>query len=267
MTRAIDDSFARAKERGRAAFMPFVVGGFPDPQSCMELITGLDAAGADLIEIGIPFSDPIADGPVIQQAGTMALAAGVTPRSVLELVAEASGRVRASLVLMTYLNPVLAMGMNKFAEEAARAGASGVIVPDLLPDDAGEWRAACTASGLDTVFMAATTTGAERLSTVARASRGFLYYVPLTGVTGSELRLSDALQERIRRARAAAGLPLAVGFGVARPEQAAALAPHADGVIVGSALVRRVLEAGANGGAVDSALDLAGRMAAAMGTG
>ncbi len=264
MTRTIKESFELARQDGRAAFMPFVTGGFPDPDSCLELICGLDAAGADLIEIGIPFSDPLADGPVIQRASTLALAAGVTPRTVLDITARAAGMVSASLVLMTYVNPVLAMGMARFAELAAGAGAAGVIVPDLLPEDAEQWRSECAARGMDTVFMAATTTGPERLRTVAKASRGFLYYVPLTGVTGAELRLGDALLARIRRARAAAGLPLAVGFGVAEPAQAAALAPHADGVIVGSALVRRLLEAEGAQEGVTAALALAGELRGAM---
>ncbi|MEW5912124.1 MAG: tryptophan synthase subunit alpha [Thermodesulfobacteriota bacterium] len=243
MSLSIAEAFAAARGQGRCAFLPFVTGGYPDPDGCLELIQALDQAGADLIEVGVPFSDPLADGPVIQQTSQRALAAGATPPSVLALVERAAARVRAPLVLMTYVNPVLAMGPAEFAARAAGAGAAGVIVPDLPPEEAGPWLEAARGQDLDTVFLAAPTTPAERLGRIAAASRGFLYYVALVGVTGAELALDQGLLDGLQRAREAAGLPVAAGFGVATPAQARGLAAAADGVIVGSALMRKMLEA------------------------
>lgn len=264
MTRTISQSFQSAKEQGRAAFMPFVTGCYPDAAASLELIKTLDAGGADLIEVGIPFSDPLADGPVIQRTSTMALEAGVTPQSVLELVEAASQQVSASLVLMTYINPVLAMGMENFAQRAAAAGARGVIIPDLLPEDAQDWCGAAAAHGLDAVFMAAPTTGPARLAAIAQASRGFLYFVSLTGVTGSDLHLDDATLAAIRQARQESPVPVAVGFGISTPEHAAALAPHADGVIVGSALMRLMLDAPSPAEGIKAAATLASQISAAL---
>ncbi len=265
MKRTIADAFRRAADSDRAAFMPFVTGGFPDPQTCLELVLGLERQGADLIELGIPFSDPLADGPVIQHASQLALEAGATPQAVLELAAEATARMQAPLLLMTYCNPVLRMGAAEFAGRAARAGVAGVIIPDLPPEEAQPWLEAAGGQGLDTVFMAAPTTPPDRLERVAALSRGFLYYVSLTGVTGSELSLDRGIGEALARARRVSPVPVAVGFGVATPAQARALAGMADGVIVGSALVKLVLEAPQAKQGVKAALALAGRLAASLG--
>ncbi|RJX34850.1 MAG: tryptophan synthase subunit alpha [Desulfarculus sp.] len=243
MSASIKEAFAAARGQGRCAFLPFVTGGYPDPELCLELMQTLDQAGADLIEVGVPFSDPLADGPVIQRSSQLALAAGATPGSVLELVARAAARVAAPLVLMTYVNPLLAMGTAEFAARAAGAGAAGVIVPDLPPEEAGPWLEAARGQDLDTVFLAAPTTPPERLARIAAVSRGFLYYVALVGVTGAELALDQGLLDGLQKAREVAGLPVAAGFGVATPAQARGLAAAADGVIVGSALMRQMLEA------------------------
>lgn len=243
MSSPISHAFAAARGQGRCAFAPFVTGGFPDQAVCLELMATLDQAGADLIEVGLPFSDPLADGPVIQRSSQLALEAGATPAGVLELVARAAGRVAAPLVLMTYINPMLAMGLAEFAARAAGAGVAGVIVPDLPPEEAGPWIEAARGQGLDTIFLAAPNTPPERLARIAALSRGFLYYVSMTGVTGADLALEAGLLDSLQRARQVADLPVAVGFGVATPDQARGLAPAADGVIVGSALVRQMLQA------------------------
>lgn len=265
MSRTIAEAFQRAADSGRAAFMPFLTGGFPDRRTCLELLVGLERQGADLIELGIPFSDPLADGPVIQHASQLALEAGATPPAVLELAAEATARLQAPLVIMTYYNPVLRMGLAEFARRAARAGVAGVIIPDLPPEEASEWLEAARGQGLDTVFMAAPTTPPDRLEHVAELSRGFLYYVSLTGVTGSELALDQRVQKGLAQARQASPVPVAVGFGVATPRQARALAELADGVIVGSALMRLLLEAPEPEQRAETMLALAGELAAALG--
>ncbi len=264
MKTSIPEAFAAARARGAAAFMPFVTGGFPDLDTSLELLMALDRAGADLIEVGIPFSDPLADGPVIQHSSQLALEAGVTPAAVLELVGRASKRVQAPMVLMTYFNPMLAMGLEEFAQRAAAAGAAGVIIPDLPPEEAGPWLEAAQGSGLDTVFFAAPTTPPERLGLVAQATEGFLYYVSMTGVTGSDLELAPELLAAIEAARRACPLPVAVGFGVATPAQAANLAQVADGVIVGSALVKLMLEAASPVDGLAACGELAGGIAAAL---
>lgn len=264
MSNNIAQAFAAARAQGRAAFMPFFTGGFPDPETSLELLETLDGAGADLIEVGIPFSDPLADGPVIQHSSQMALDAGVTPATVLDLVGRASARVKAPLVLMTYYNPMLAMGLEEFAKRASRAGAAGVIIPDLPPEEAGPWLAAAEGRGLDTVFFAAPTTPPERLKLVTQATRGFLYYVSMTGVTGSDLELAPKLLAAIAEARLVCQLPVAVGFGVATPDQAAKLAKVADGVIVGSALVKLMLKAPGAEQGLAACRDLARGIAAAL---
>ncbi len=262
----LNQAFAAARQKNRAAFIPFVSGGFPDPASCADLIRGLDDLGAEVIEVGLPFSDPMADGPVIQASSQQALERGATPGRVLEMVAEVAPRLGAALVLMTYYNPVLQMGLADFARRAAEAGAAGVIVPDLPPEEAGPWRRAAGKAGLDTILMAAPTTPASRLPLILEGCRGFLYYVSLTGVTGAGLTIAPDSLARLAGIRAAAGgLPVAVGFGVARPEQAAALASAADGVIVGSALMRPILEAASPARGVETSLSLAGAISAALG--
>lgn len=266
MSATIAQAFAAATAAGRAAFVPFVSGGFPSPAACADLVFSLDALGAEVIELGVPFSDPLADGPVIQAASHQALMAGMTPAKVLELAAGLAPRVKAALVLMTYYNPVARMGLNEFARRAAGAGAAGVIVPDLPPEEAGPWRQAAAAAGLDTIFMAAPTTPPERLPLILEACAGFLYYVSLTGVTGSALSLDAAALAKLNAVRAASRLPVAVGFGVSGPEQALALADVADGVIVGSALMRPlVADPGPEG--MDEALALASAIYAALGRG
>ncbi|MFH1035454.1 MAG: tryptophan synthase subunit alpha [Pseudomonadota bacterium] len=264
MSPAIAQAFAAARQEGRAAFIPFLSGGLPDMATSARLLLELDQAGADIIEVGIPFSDPMADGPVIQQASKQALDAGATPVGVLELIAGLQGRLRAPVVVMTYYNPVLNLGLEAFARQAAAAGVAGAIVPDLPPEEASPWLTAARAAGLDTIFMAAPTTPAQRLPAILGCCSGFLYYVSMTGVTGGGLSLDPEMLAGIARVRQAASLPVAVGFGVAEPAQAAALGRVADGVIVGSALVKLVLGAGSPDQAQAAVRGLAGELSAAL---
>ena len=227
----------------RAALMPYLMGGFPDPQTSLSAALAAADAGADLLELGIPFSDPLADGPVIHAAGTAALAAGVTPHAVLGLCEQIATRV--PVVLMVYANIVLTAGASAFALKAASAGASGLIVPDLPHDEADEVRAACDAEGLALVPLVAPTTTPERIEAIGADARGFVYVVALTGTTGERDEIQEGLAQTVERVRASTDVPVAVGFGISTPEQARSVAEQADGVIVGSRVVRAAGEGGA----------------------
>jgi tryptophan synthase alpha chain len=226
-----------------AALMPYLMGGHPDLAESRAACLAATDAGADLIELGVPFSDPLADGPVIHAAGTRALEAGVTPDDVLELCAGVSERL--PVVLMVYANVVLFRGVKDYARRAAAAGAAGMIVPDLPHDEAGELRAACDAEGLALVPLVAPTTTPERLERIGQDARGFVYTVALAGTTGERDRLPPDLGATVERVRGVTGLPVAVGFGISTPEQVRAVAGMADGVIVGSRVVRAAEEGGA----------------------
>jgi tryptophan synthase alpha chain len=239
----IADAFA--SHGRRAALMPYLMGGFPDLDSSRAAGEAAADAGADLVELGVPFSDPLADGPVIHAAGTDALAAGATPHAVLRICEALAARL--PVVLMVYSNVVLAGGAERFATRAASAGAAGLIVPDLPHDEAGELRAACDAEGLALVPLVAPTTPEDRLAEIGHDARGFVYAVSLTGTTGERDALPPGLTEMVGRVRGHTSLPVAVGFGIATSEQAAAVAEVADGVIVGSRLVRAVREGGPDG--------------------
>jgi tryptophan synthase alpha chain len=244
----------------RAALMPYLMGGFPDIETSRAIGEAYADGGADLVELGVPFSDPLADGPVIQAAGTRALAAGATVSAVVE-VAEALAQ-RLPVVLMCYANLVLARGVEAFAAELARVGASGLIVPDLPLEEAGETRAACEAAGIALVPLVAPTTPDARLAAIGAQARGFLYTVSVTGTTGERAGSSDAFAGVVARAKAHTAAPVALGFGIATPEHAAqAAAAGADGVIVGSRLVRAAGEAGDPAAAVR---EVVGEMAEAL---
>ncbi|MFH1138418.1 MAG: tryptophan synthase subunit alpha [Pseudomonadota bacterium] len=254
MNSAIATAFEKAAKENRSAFIPFLTAGFPDAASSLELLYVLEDNGADVIELGLPFSDPMADGPVIQNASHQALENGMTPAGVLALAAEAKKRINRPLVVMSYWNPILKMGPRTFASRAKDAGISGVILPDLPPEEAAPWLDAAAPHGLDTIFMVAPTTPPARRAMIMSVSSGFLYYVSLTGVTGSDFKVSNELVEEIKSLRGMGDLPAAVGFGVSGPEQARALAGAADGIIVGSALIRRIM---AHDNLADQAGDLA----------
>ena len=233
---------AFASHGKRAALMPYLMAGYPSLDASAEAGASAAAAGADLIELGIPFSDPLADGPVIHAAGTEALASGATPHGALRVCE----RIAAELpvVLMVYVNVVLSAGAQAFALRAAAAGASGLIVPDLPHDEADEVRAACDAEGLALVPLVAPTTTSERVAEIGASARGFVYAVSLTGITGERDQLPPRLAQTVEGVRASTTVPVAVGFGISTGAQASAVAELADGVIVGSRIVRAVGEGG-----------------------
>ena len=242
MGEALSAAFSGSNGK-RAALMPYLMGGFPSVD--VSLAAGLAAAdaGADVVELGVPFSDPLADGPVIHAAATEALKRGVRLDDVLRVCSSLSERV--PVVLMVYANPILARGVDRFVALASDAGAAGMIVPDLPHDEAGELRAACDAAGVALVPLAAPTSTDERLAEVGRDGRGFVYTVSLTGTTGERAELPPELERTVGRVRAHTELPVAVGFGISTPDQAAAVGELADGVIVGSRVVRAAGEGGA----------------------
>ena len=256
MTHRIAKAFAAARAQGRSAFVAYLCAGDPTPADTPRLVDALVEGGADVVELGVPFSDPVADGPVNQRAAQRALAAGTTPRGVLDLVASMRARgLGVPIVLFTYYNPIVRMGEVVFARRAAEAGVDAVLVVDLPVEEAGAWRAACEREALGTVFLVAPTTRPERLARIAAASTAFVYCVARLGVTGAPTQVPPALHERLGRVRALARVPVVAGFGLSEPEQVRAVAPACDGVVVGSALVRIVEEAGEMGvSAVVSAL-------------
>lgn len=239
----IAEAFEAARADGRrAALMPYMMGGFPDLVRSRQVALAYAEAGADLVELGVPFSDPLADGPVIHAAGTAALRAGTRLHDVLSLAEVLAGRV--PVIVMCYANLIYARGVDRFVDALAASGASGLIVPDLPYEEAPEMLAACDARGVALVPLVAPTTPPARLAQIGARARGFLYTVSLTGTTGERAGLADQLGEVVTRAKAATAVPVAVGFGIATPEHAAAAAAAgAQGVIVGSRLVRAAAEA------------------------
>jgi tryptophan synthase alpha chain len=247
----IDLCFERLKARGGKALIPFMTAGDPGADCTVPMMHGAVAGGADLIELGVPFSDPMADGPVIQRSSERALARGMTLAGVLALVQGFRATDLATpVVLMGYLNPLEAMGVDAFAKAAAVAGVDGVLVVDLPPEEGEELHLALTGVGLKQIFLIAPTTIPARLEKVAAMGSGFLYYVSLKGVTGSDQIDPVAVALRIRAVQAVSPLPVGVGFGIRDPETAAAMARVADAVVIGSALVSRIEGWAAEGGAI-----------------
>lgn len=228
--------------RHRKALIPYVTVGYPRPETALELVPRLEEWGADMVELGIPFSDPLADGATIQEASFQALERGTTPARCLEVAARLREKVSLPLVFMTYYNPVLSYGLDNFCQDSARAGVDGLIVPDLPPEEGAGLEAAGQRHGVDLVYLLAPNSSPQRIEVVARRSRGFIYLVSLTGVTGARQSLPPDLEQFVARVREKAALPLAVGFGISSPEQAARAAAVADGVIVGSRLIQLIRE-------------------------
>jgi len=261
----IADAFSRARARGRAAFIPYLTAGDPDLAWTGRYLDRLTASGADILELGVPFSDPIADGPVNQRSSERALRARTTLSGILDLVRrKREAGFETPVVLFSYFNPILRMGVDRFAGAAARAGVDGVLVVDLPPEEGKDYRASLAAAGLDTIFLASPTTSAERLERIDASSTGFVYYVSRLGVTGTRTALADSLAADLERARRKIVKPLAVGFGISTPEQAAAVAAMADGVVVGSALVK-LLEGPDPEKAADALEKTAAELIAALG--
>ncbi|HEX4077261.1 MAG TPA: tryptophan synthase subunit alpha [Rhizomicrobium sp.] len=238
--------FEALRRAGCAAFVPFITAGDPDAETSLALLEKLPAAGADLIELGVPFSDPMADGPAIQASSQRALAGGMTLAKVLDLVRRFRARDTATpLVLMGYYNPIHAFGTARFAKEAALAGVDGLITVDLPPEEDEVLRAPAAAQELDVIRLATPTTDERRLDTVLNGAGGFLYYVSIAGITGTKSYSTEDVRHAIARLKARTELPCAVGFGIRTPEQAAEIARFADGAVVGSAIVARIGEAAA----------------------
>jgi len=232
--------FARLKTDGRCAMIAYLTAGDPNPEATTPLVAALECGGADLIELGVPFSDPIADGPVIQKAGDRALRAGMTLAKVLAIAGEIRRSSEIPLLLFTYLNPALRYGFERLARDAKAVGIDGCLLTDVSVEEAEEYVKVMRDAGLDTVFLAAPTSTDERLELVARYSSGFVYLVSRTGITGERQTIADSALPLIERMRAHTNLPIAMGFGISTPAHVAALADKVDGVVIGSAIVRQI---------------------------
>ena len=233
--------FASLREQGRMALMPFLMAGDPDLSTTADVLLSLQDNGADMVELGLPYSDPLADGPVIQASAYRALEAGTTPGRVLEMLASLKGKLTIPVILFTYSNPLLNRGPEAFFAEAAAAGASGLVIPDLPLEEAERLSPLAQAAGLDLVLLVAPTTPAERMARIAAASRGFTYLVSVTGVTGERTSLEGRVSSLVSDLKACCPIPVAVGFGISGPDQVTQVKSWgADGAIVGSALVKRI---------------------------
>ncbi|HEX9052112.1 MAG TPA: tryptophan synthase subunit alpha [Anaeromyxobacter sp.] len=237
-------AFDRCRARKETALVTYLMGGDPDVATSREMALACAEAGADLLELGFPFSDPVADGPTIQRAAERALAADTALADVLGVAAWVRARADVPIALMGYLNPILAHGVERFARDCARAGVDAVIVPDLLPEEADELAPALAAHGVRTVFLLAPTSGPARIAAAVRAATGFVYFVSVLGVTGGRKAVPAEIGAQLAEIRAASAVPVVVGFGVSSPDEARGLARLADGVVVGSAIVQRVAEGG-----------------------
>ena len=245
----ISRRFAERSAQGRATLVPYVTAGFPTLDDTIPLLEALADAGADVIELGIPFSDPLADGPTIQASSFRALENGMSVAGVLEMVRRFREKRDTPLVLFTYLNPVFHYGLDRFCADAAEAGADGVLLTDLPAGSDPEMEQALVRAGLDLIRLLAPTTADDRVAHVVDGGGGFLYYISRTGVTGARSELRSELAAEVDRIRERVGLPVAVGFGISSPEQARAVAGVADGVVVGSALIQRLDQEGVEGAA------------------
>jgi tryptophan synthase alpha chain len=240
----IDARFKDLSAAGKTAFIPYITAGDPTLDVTADLVLEFEKAGADIIEFGVPFSDPLADGVVNQEAALRALKHHVTLREIISLVKHLRARTQIPLVLFTYYNPVFAYGLEKFADDCADAGVDGVLCVDLPPEESVEYKRLMDARNLCTIYLAAPTSSPERIEIISKASTGFVYYVSRTGVTGEQASLEDSVRGMVAQIKGHTDKPVAVGFGIASPEQAAEVAGFADGVIVGSAIVRMVGELG-----------------------
>ncbi len=243
----VRETLESMREEGRKGLIPYMVAGYPSLQESMDIIVTLEEHGAAAVEVGIPFSDPMADGPTIQKAHAQALEKGATPGSIMEALSQLKDTVNIPLILMTYYNPILHMGLKNFAQRAKEAGIGGAIVPDLPPEEAKGWIRYAREEGLDTVFLVAPNTSLERVKTIARVTSGFLYYLALKGVTGSVIGDIGEIERRLSQVKEVTSLPIGVGFGISNPQEATLLAPWCDALIVGSSLLRALDKGGMKG--------------------
>jgi len=239
MTR-IETKFAELKSAGEKAFIPFVTGGDPSLDVTLDLILALERSGADVVELGVPFSDPIADGPVIQRATERALANGVTLKKAIQLGSRIRGRSNVPLVLFSYFNPLLNYGLEKLAHDAAEAGFDGVLASDLTVEESDTFVRTMRTGGLNTIFLVAPTSSPDRMKKIAQTSNGFIYAVSRTGVTGERQDLASDLKQFLETLRSYTTSPIAVGFGISRPEHVRAVWQEADGAVVGSSIVKEI---------------------------
>jgi len=254
MSSRIDRTFARLRTAGRKGFVAYITAGDPSFARTLEFVLALEEAGADVIELGVPFSDPLADGIVNQLAAQRALEAGATLPGLLELIRAIRKRSEIPLVLFTYLNPIYSYGFERFLSDAVAAGADGILILDLPPDEASRNEELSRGTGLDRIQLVAPTTPADRIPSVVGAGSGFVYCVSREGVTGEQQQVAADLAARVAEIRAHTPLPIAVGFGISTPDQAAQVAAHADAVVVGSAIVKQIAQFG---GEPDAAARLA----------
>ncbi len=240
----LKEALLKLKACGQKAIIPYIVAGFPDLETSLDLVLELQKRGASAVEIGIPFSDPMVDGPVIQTAHAEALKNGVTPLSILEAIKERESEWGIPLIVMTYFNPVFRMGERRFAQLLKEAGISGAIIPDLPPEEAGEWLKASNEYEIDVVFLVAPNTPEKRIQKIASLTTGFLYYLSLKGVTGSKIKDLQNVKERVKIIKRMTSLPVCVGFGIKERWEAEVLLEEADGTIVGSSLLKALIEGG-----------------------
>ena len=247
----IEERFTHLRTAGKTGLVTYVTAGDPDLTKCAEIITRLDRAGADVLEIGIPFSDPLADGPVIQRATERALAAGANIRNVLGMLKTLRPSISAPIVIFSYANPILRMGLETFVTEARAAGVDGVLTLDMPPEEGETFRTAFKGAGIDTIFLLSPTTTVERIRRASALGSGFLYGISRLGVTGVRDTVDDSAQALATRVKSETRLPLAIGFGISRPEHVRAIGQWADAAVVGSALVKVIAEYGQQSGLLD----------------
>jgi len=238
----IQKRFDWLKSKSEKALVAFITAGDPDLATTQELFSAIEEGGADIIELGVPFSDPLADGPVIQAASQRSLKSGTTLKKIIQLVHDIRLSSQLPIVLMTSFNPVFVYGQEAFVKDSVEAGVDGVIIPDLPPEEAGDFDALAQEQVLDVIYLLAPTSTPDRIEMVGTKSRGFIYYVSLTGVTGARSSLAQGVEEKVSRVKQATSLPVLIGFGISGPEQAKAASGFSDGVIVGSAIVRMIEE-------------------------
>jgi tryptophan synthase alpha chain len=242
VTSLIKKTFKRLKNKGKKAFIPYIMAGDPSLEKTKDIVLLFEECGADIVELGVPFSDPLADGPTIQRASERALKNGITLRKVISHIKDLRQVTRIPIVLMTYFNPVFKYGVENFVKDSKVAGVDGVIIPDLPPDEAKDFIKLSRKAVLDTIFLLAPTSTEDRIKKVTKSSSGFIYYVSITGITGAALLLDGSMDVLISKIKKYTDKPIAVGFGVSTPEEASAVAEISDGVIVGSAIVKRLHE-------------------------
>ena len=240
MKAMIEKTFKKLRREGKKAFIPYIMAGDPDLERTREIVRLFEECGADIVELGVPFTDPLADGPTIQRASERALRKGVTLRKVILNVKEFRQEIKIPIVLMTYYNPIFKYGVELFIHDAKETGINGVIIPDLPPDEAAEFIRLAKKNHLDTIFLLAPTSTDDRIKKVAKASTGFIYYVSITGITGAALLLDGSMEILLSKIKRYTDKPIAVGFGVSTHEEASAVARVSDGVIVGSAIVKKL---------------------------